>query len=296
MTYDQRAELAQAIHRKTDNGNKIVDFLNDVLDQNLPDVRLTHRLQSARLLTKYGQFPDAERFIERHANKRGRKKSGRQQKELSGFDAALQKVILAEINPASTAQWLIDVMQGRTPAIEAGLDTFKPHHRMSAVRELLARGYDNDYTFTPDSEQPSTDSSRYDSRQLSSDISDDDVMRAKAGVHSAGQSGDPRDSNHIELETEKSEPAEEPIDLVAIAMEINASLDPSEFTEEPPSSHKPNYTMWDIIDRQPEPIITKEHARIGAALFQEAIERQILWEESNVKIPTRKDQYNYDDG
>ena len=34
MFCDPRAELALAIHAKTDNGNKIVDFLNDVLDQN----------------------------------------------------------------------------------------------------------------------------------------------------------------------------------------------------------------------------------------------------------------------
>lgn len=295
MTYDPRAELAQAIHRKTDNGNMIVDFLKDVLDQNVADVRLTHRLQSARMLTKYGHFPDAERFLQRHDNKRAPQKSRREQKETSEFDAALRKVILAEINPASTAQWLIDVMQGRTPAIETGIDTFKPHHRMRAVRELLARGYDHDYTFTSDSEQPSADSYGYDSLQLSSDISDDAVMRAKAGVQGAGQSGDLRDSDHTELETENSEPAEDPIDLVAIAMEINSNLDPSEFPEELPSSYKPN-SMWDIIDSLPEPIITKEHARIGAALFQEAIERQILWEESNVKIPTREDNDSYDDG
>ena len=80
MTYDPRAELAQAIHRKTDNGNMIVDFLKDVLDQNVADVRLTHRLQSARMLTKYGHFPDAERFLQRHDNKRAPKSPGANRK------------------------------------------------------------------------------------------------------------------------------------------------------------------------------------------------------------------------
>ena len=108
MFCDPRAELALAIHAKTDNGNKIVDFLNDVLDQNIPDVRLSHRLQSARMLTKHGHFPDPELFIQRHANKPSRKPSRREKKELSQFDAALADVIRAEISPASTAQWLIE--------------------------------------------------------------------------------------------------------------------------------------------------------------------------------------------
>ena len=43
--------------------------------------------------------------------------------------------------------------------------------------------------------------------------------------------------------------------------------------------------MWDIIDSLPEPEITEEHARIGAALFHEAVEKQRLWRESGVKIP-----------
>ncbi len=32
-----------------------------------------------------------------------------------------------------------------------------------------------------------------------------------------------------------------------------------------PSGHKTDYSMWDIIDAQPPPVITREQARIGAA-------------------------------
>ncbi|MCY4652109.1 MAG: hypothetical protein OXC95_02980 [Dehalococcoidia bacterium] len=81
-----------------------------------------------------------------------------------------------------------------------------------------------------------------------------------------------------------------------MAKEIVASLDPSKFEEEPASTHRSDYSMWDIIDSLPQPEITEEHARIGAALFREAIQRQRLWEESDVKIPTRNDHDNYDDG
>ena len=295
MSYDQRAELAQAIHRKTDGGNKIVDFLNDVLDQNLPDVRLTHRLQSARLLTRRGHFPKAELFIERHRQKRARGKSGGEQKRDSEFDSALQEIILAEAGPAFVAQWLIDVMQGRTPAIESGIDTFKVHHRMRAVRELLARGYDRDYTSPVEAETVRTVTEN-DRPRVSSNTHDATVMPSFAGIHSSDDPCAPLSHNHTEIESEDSEPMDEPIDYVAMAKEIVANLDPSELEEEPPSPHKPNYTMWEIIRKQPKPAITEEQARIGAARFHERIERQRRWRESGVKTPARKDHNYYDDG
>ncbi|MCY4652110.1 MAG: hypothetical protein OXC95_02985 [Dehalococcoidia bacterium] len=78
MFCDPRYELALAIHRKTDNGNDIVDFLKDVLGRNIPDVRLDHQIQAARMLTKHGHFPDADLFIQRHAGKRSPRKSRRE--------------------------------------------------------------------------------------------------------------------------------------------------------------------------------------------------------------------------
>ena len=286
MFCDPRAELALAIHRKTDNGNDIVDFLKDVLHDNVPEVHLHHQLQAARMLTKHGHFPDAELFIQRHANKRSPRKSRREQKELSEFDAALKKVILAEITPASTAQWLIHVMQGRTPAIETGIDTFKPHNRMRAVREILVRAYDRDYDYTQTTQADLRVPAQTDADTFTpKDYSD-------ASEQEFGESENPEHPIH----PENPDSDEEPIDYVAMAKEIVASLDPSEFEEEPPSDHKPDYSMWDIIDSLPQPEITEEHARIGAALFREAIQRQRLWEESDIKIPTRKDYDNYDDG
>ena len=72
-----------------------------------------------------------------------------------------------------------------------------------------------------------------------------------------------------------------------MAKKIVANLDPSEFEEEPASDHKPNTTMWDIIDRQPPPVITEEHQRIALARLDEKLERRRLWKESTVKIPER---------
>ena len=291
MFCDPRAELALAIHAKTDNGNKIVDFLNDVLDQNIPDVRLSHRLQSARMLTKHGHFPDAELFIQRHANKPSRKPSRREKKELSQFDAALAEVIRAEISPASTAQWLMDVMQGRTPAIETGIDTFKPHHRMRAVREILARAYDRAYDYSQTTQTDLRVPDQADPEVTPEDHPEPDttVIPAKAGIHS-------HDQPELDADTEHPDSDEEPADLVAIAKEIAENLDPSELEEEPPTTYKPSYAMWDIINKQPRPVITEEHARIGSARFNARMEQQIAWREAGVKIPTRKDRNEYDDG
>ncbi len=102
-----------------------------------------------------------------------------------------------------------------------------------------------------------------------------------------------RDNTRAEPEPEI---ADEPVDYVAMAKEIVANLDNEELGEEPPTPHKPNYTMWEIIRKQPKPVITEEQARIGAARFHERIQRQIRWRESGVKTPARKDHDNYDDG
>ena len=72
--------------------------------------------------------------------------------------------------------------------------------------------------------------------------------------------------------------------------------DPSELEEEESDGRKIDYSMWEIIDSLPQPEITEEHARIGAALFREAVEKQRLWRESGMKIPARKDINGYDDG
>ncbi len=55
-------------------------------------------------------------------------------------------------------------------------------------------------------------------------------------------------------------------------------------------------SMWDIIDAQPPPVITREQARIGAAKFREEMEIRRAWAESSVKIPDKKDYDNYDHG
>ena len=129
-------------------------------------------------------------------------------------------------------------------------------------------------------------------------VYDNSVVPAKAGTQKAAGATAPevRPESDNPIHPVNPDSDEEPVDLVAMAKEIVASLDPSEFEEEPPSNRKPDTTMWDIIRKQPRPVITEEHERIAVARFNEKIERQRLWRESGVKIPTRKDHPNYDDG
>ena len=178
-------------------------------------------------------------------------------------------------------------MQGRTPAIETGIDTFKPHHRMRAVREILARAYDRDYSYAR-----TTQADLRVPTQTEADVTPEE--HPDASDLQVGESENPE--NPIHPENPDSDEEAEPIDYVAIAKEIAENLDPSELEEEPPTPYKPSYAMWDIINKQPRPVITEEHARIGAARFNARIEQQIAWREAGVKIPDRKDRDEYDDG
>ena len=85
-------------------------------------------------------------------------------------------------------------------------------------------------------------------------------------------------------------------EALEIVKRVAEETDPSEWEEDESSGHKSNYSIWEIIRKQPRPVITEEHARIGAARFHEAVARQRLWDESDIRVPTRKDHNSYDDG
>ena len=269
---DPRAALAETIRRKTDNGNDVVDYLLDVLHERLDGVKHLHRERAASILTEYGDLA-AIRFMEKNReNRKTCKPANRQPRseaEDSRFDAALAQVIRDKTNEAEDiADYLIDTMNGIDSAVGSGLGRIAHRHRVAAAIELLRRGFDYD-------------------RARST------AVPAYAGTRQDDRPGASRDHARAEPEPEI---ADEPVDYVAMAKEIVANLDPSELEEEPPSPHKPNYTMWEIIRKQPKPAITEEQARIGAARFHERIQRQIRWRESGVKTPARKDHDNYDDG
>ena len=126
--------LSQKIKHTTDDGQIIVDFLVEVMQDYYKDFQICHRLQAAQLLTTYGN-EDAPNFIDdnprSNSARRNRSKASRQTK----FDTELARVIREDTNGGrSIARFLVNVMVGE-------FKSFRPHHRMSAARELLDRGF-----------------------------------------------------------------------------------------------------------------------------------------------------------
>ena len=143
-------DLSQRIQAKTDNGDTIIDFLIEVMTDQLDHFKMNHRLQAARLLTKYGcncrksalsagadkaQRDEAIDFILNNLPEPSQDQSTAGSPDNTEFDQALAKKIQQATDDGSTVcRFLINVMEGE-------LKAFKPHHRIQAARELLDRGF-----------------------------------------------------------------------------------------------------------------------------------------------------------
>ena len=261
-----RERLAKIVAEETGDGRRIVRFFVQVAEgqRDNEDFKACHRMDAAKELVKIGltEFSD---YIQTNAaprKPRSARKTGPNDADISPEIAQAREQLAAYARELTQDGRTVIRMYAEVMEGARNDEGFKPHHRIAAARELIKRGFDETYTQPmPDVRPESTD-----------------------------ESAEPTTEN-CELNTENSEP----VDYVAMAKEIVANLDLPELPEEPPSSHKPDLSMWEIIKKQPNPVITEEHARIGAARFREAIERQRLWEESDVKIPPKPDFNNYDD-
>ncbi len=141
--------LSQRIQAKTDNGDLIIDFLTEVMTDELDDFMMCHRLQAARLLTKYGcncrgpalaQRNEGIAFILDNPYEPPRSRTDSSSSDNTEFDQALaQKIRESTDDGAKVCRFLINVMEGQ-------LKSFKPHHRIQAARELLTRGFDKHAT------------------------------------------------------------------------------------------------------------------------------------------------------
>ena len=126
--------LSNIIKLKTNDGLDVIDFLIEVMHDCYEDFQICHRLQAAKLLTTYGN-EDAPDFIDDNPREPASNRNGRKPKRPTKFDTELARIIREDTRDGrSVAYFLIDVMQG-------GRRDFKPHHRMSAARELLDRGF-----------------------------------------------------------------------------------------------------------------------------------------------------------
>ena len=126
--------LSQIIKLRTNNGRDVIDFLVDVMQDRYEDFQICHRLQAARLLTTYGN-EDAPDFIDDNTTDSSTDTGPRNPRRPTKFDTELARVVREDTDDGrSIARFLVNVMEGE-------LRTFKPHHRISAARELLDRGF-----------------------------------------------------------------------------------------------------------------------------------------------------------
>ena len=281
---DPRAALAEYIRLKTDNGNKVVDYLHDVLEDRLDGVKHGHRTRAAGILTEYGDLA-AIRFQEKNKEEKKAKSSDkprkREEREDPEFDAALARVIRDKTNDTEdVADYLIDTMNGIDSAIESGLGKIRHQQRVSAAVELLRRAFDHDPAYAQTSTAPT----------LAVGLATPED-HPNASEQESGESDNPEHPIH----PANPDSDEEPVDYLAIVKRVVESLGPVEEEEEDPG-YTPDLSMWDEILNQPEPYISDEHAEIGAALFHEAVERDRLWKKANGITPRKKDHDNYDDG
>ena len=136
--------VALTIQRRTNDGETVVDFLIDVMQDERDGFKICHRLDAAKLLTKYGcscaksavaERSEAFDFILDNPPEPSRRRAGSGASSESEFDTALAKVIRESTDDGrSVCRFLINVMDGE-------LKAFKPHHRIAAARELLSRGF-----------------------------------------------------------------------------------------------------------------------------------------------------------
>ena len=161
--------LPTIIQDRTNDGTDIVDFLVAVMRNELAGFKPCHRLDAARLLVKYdcscksavegcksavAERDEAINFSLDYISEPSRSRSDSGSSEDSYFDARLAKVIQDSTDDGrSVCRFLINVMDGE-------LSAFKPHHRISAARELLSRGFGKHATPRRSGEEPVPDSIR----------------------------------------------------------------------------------------------------------------------------------------
>ncbi len=128
--------LATTIQDRTNDGTSIVDFLFAVMRSELDGFKPCHRLDAAKLLVKY-HLDEARNYITDYTPEPSGPRPDYRSPDDNYFDEKLAELIRESTDDGrKVCRFLINVMDG-------ALSAFKPHHRLSAARELLSRGFDN---------------------------------------------------------------------------------------------------------------------------------------------------------
>ncbi|MCE2456959.1 MAG: hypothetical protein J4G14_04005 [Dehalococcoidia bacterium] len=134
--------LATIIHDRTNDGTSIVEFLFAVMRDELDDFKPCHRLDAAKLLVKYDR-DEARNYILDYPPEPSQPGLDSRSPDDTYFEQKLARAIQESTDDGRTVcRFLINVMDG-------ALSAFKPHHRISAARELLSRGFGKHATQKP---------------------------------------------------------------------------------------------------------------------------------------------------
>ena len=233
--------LANRIQAKTDSGDTVIDFLVEVMQDERGGFKICHRLDSARLLTKYGcsckyaaRAPDdAIDFILDNPPEPSRPRSNSGSSRETKFDRALAKAIRESTDDGdSVCRFLINVMEGE-------LKEFGPQHSMAAARELLSRGFGKD-AYTAEAEgSHSSLLSTHSSAQEAAPHSSEQATAAVATVEAdTNQQPDPEEQERWKKIWEEITPILEEAERIS-AEQPEPEIDP----DNPP--HVPDYSAFD---------------------------------------------------
>ena len=271
-----RERLAKIVAEETGDGRRIVRFLVQVADGDLHSegFKPCHRMDSAKELVKIGltEFSDYIRANSTPPKPRA-KRTSRPDADISPEIAEAREQLAAYARELTQDGRTVIRMYAEVMEGARNDEGFKPHHRIAAARELIKRGFDYDdhtapdNTVTPVSEaEPTTENC-----ELNTD--------------------------EPELTEEYLQSEENMAELIEIVKRAAEQVTPEEREAHEAAWRGKDLSMWDKIAAQPKPVITKEHARIGAAKFHETLERWRAWDESDVKIPDPPEGLTgYDDG
>ena len=260
-----REQLAKIVAEETDDGRRIVRFFVQVAEGQLDseDFKACHRMDAAKELVKIG-LTEFEDYI--HANAAPRKprsarNAARPDADISPEIREAREQLAAYARELTQDGRTVIRMYAEVMEGERNDEGFKPHHRIAAARELIKRGFDETHT------RPTPESVAEDQ-----ELTDDD-------------------SEYVDDHISEENMAE----IMRIIKHYADQVTPEEREAHEAEMRGVDLSMWETINKQPIPRMTKEHARIGAARFREAMERQRLWEESDVQIPDYPKFDDYDD-
>ena len=129
-------DIQKIVREETQGGRLIVRFFVSAMEGRLEGSKPCHRLDAARQLVNLG-FSEAQAFVDHNAQPPNRRRTSPSPPPKHNLRSVLFKIVREETDDGRLAvRFLVDVMQGALPG-------FKPHHRLSAAKELLRRGFDD---------------------------------------------------------------------------------------------------------------------------------------------------------